>query len=91
MREPTSHRALKHFLLKLNYRVVLAEMEKDGDMDACECFQEIYDEIDKLEKTKIEELKYTSFEEKYRILLFIAGGLLVLEFILRNTLFRSFI
>ena len=20
-------------------------MEKDGDMDACECFQEIYDEI----------------------------------------------
>lgn len=53
--------------------------------------QEIYDEIDKLEKTKIEELKYTSFEEKYRILVFIAGGLLFLEFLLRNTLFRSFI
>lgn len=53
--------------------------------------QEIYDEIDKLEKTKIEELKYTSFEEKYRILVFIAGGLLFLEFLLRNTIFRSFI
>lgn len=53
--------------------------------------QEIYDEIDKLEKTKIEELKYTSFDEKYRILVFIAGGLLFLEFLLRNTLFRSFI
>jgi len=53
--------------------------------------QEIYDEIDKLEKTKIEELKYTSFEEKYRILVFIAGALLFLEFLLRNTLFRSFI
>ena len=53
--------------------------------------QEIYDQIDKLEKTKIEELKYTSFDEKYRILVFIAGGLLLLEFLLRNTLFRSFI
>ncbi len=53
--------------------------------------QEIYDEIDKLEKTKIEELKYTSFEEKYRIFIFIAGALLFLEFVLRNTLFRSFI
>ncbi len=56
-----------------------------------EKLQEIYDEIDKLEKTKIEELKYTSFEEKYRLLVFIAGGLLLLEFLLRNTLFRSFI
>jgi Ca-activated chloride channel family protein len=53
--------------------------------------QEIYDEIDKLEKTKIEELKYTSFDEKYRILVFIAGVLLLLEFVLRNTLFKSFI
>lgn len=53
--------------------------------------QAIYDEIDKLEKTKIEELKYSSFDEKYRFLVFIAGGLLLLEFLLRNTLFRSFI
>lgn len=51
----------------------------------------IYDEIDKLEKTKIEEFKYTNFDEKYRIFVFIAGGLLLLEFLLRNTLFRSFI
>jgi Ca-activated chloride channel family protein len=56
-----------------------------------EKLQEIYDEIDKLEKTKIEELKYTSFEEKYRFFVFIAGILLLLEFVLRNTLFRSFI
>jgi Ca-activated chloride channel family protein len=53
--------------------------------------QEIYDEIDKLEKTKIEEVKYTNFDEKFRFLVFIAGGLLFLEFLLRNTLFRSFI
>lgn len=53
--------------------------------------QEIYDEIDQLEKTKVEELKYTSFDEKYRIFVFIAGGLLLLEFLMSNTLFRSFI
>ncbi|MDT7831264.1 VWA domain-containing protein [Flavobacteriaceae bacterium S356] len=53
--------------------------------------KEIYDEIDKLEKTKIEEFKYTNYQEKYRFLVFIAGGLLLLEFLLRNTLFRSFI
>lgn len=53
--------------------------------------QEIYDEIDQLEKTKVEELKYTSFDEKYRIFVFIAGGLLLLEFLISNTLFRSFI
>lgn len=53
--------------------------------------KEIYDEIDKLEKTKIEEFKYTNYSEKYRFLVFIAGGLLLLEFLLRNTLFRSFI
>ena len=53
--------------------------------------QEIYDEIDKLEKTKIEEFKYYNYQEKYRFLVFIAGSLLLLEFLLRNTLFRSFI
>ena len=53
--------------------------------------QEIYYEIDTLEKTKIEEFKYYNYQEKYRYLLFFAGGLLLLEFILKNTLFRSFI
>ncbi|MBT7527966.1 MAG: VWA domain-containing protein [Flavobacteriaceae bacterium] len=53
--------------------------------------QESYDEIDTLEKTKIEEFKYYNYQEKYRDLLFFAGGLLLLEFILKNTLFRSFI
>ncbi len=53
--------------------------------------QEIYDEIDQREKTTVEELKYTSFDEKYRIFVFIAGGLLLLEFLISNTLFRSFI
>jgi Ca-activated chloride channel homolog len=53
--------------------------------------QEIYDEIDKLEKTKIEEFKYYNYKELYRPLVFLALGLLILEFLLRNTLFKSFI
>ncbi|SHM90067.1 VWA domain-containing protein [Polaribacter sp. KT 15] len=56
-----------------------------------ESLKEIYDEIDKLEKTKIEEFKYYNYQEKFRIFVFLGLGLLVLEFILRNTLFKSFI
>lgn len=53
--------------------------------------QEIYDEINKLEKTDIEEIKFDNFEEFYRQWVFWALGLLVLEFILRKTVFKSFI
>jgi|TARA_B100000768_G_C11275097_1_gene375533 Ca-activated chloride channel family protein len=53
--------------------------------------KEIYDEIDTLEKTKIEEFKYYNYQEKYRVFVFFALGFLVFEFILRNTLFKSFI
>ncbi|GAB7255884.1 VWA domain-containing protein [uncultured Polaribacter sp.] len=56
-----------------------------------ESLKEIYDEIDKLEKTKIEEFKYYNYQEKFRIFVFLGLTLLVLEFILRNTLFKSFI
>ncbi|WP_407323811.1 VWA domain-containing protein [Tenacibaculum maritimum] len=51
----------------------------------------IYNEIDKLEKTKIEEFKYYNYQEKYRSLVMLAGLLLLIEFLLKNTLFRSFI
>jgi len=53
--------------------------------------EKIYQEINKLEKTKIEELKYVNYDEKYRPLLWLAGFLLLLEIALRNTLFKSFI
>ena len=53
--------------------------------------KEIYDEIDKLEKTKIEEFKYYNYQEMYRSLVLLAIGLLLFEFLLRNTLFKSFI
>ena len=38
----------------------------------------VYDEINKLEKTKIEEFKYYNYQEMYRSLVLIALGLLVL-------------
>ena len=52
---------------------------------------EIYDEINKLEKTEIEEFKFYNYEEKYRPLVILAGLLLCLELLLRVTFFRSFI
>ena len=52
---------------------------------------EIYDEINKLEKTEVEEKKYYNYEEKYRPLVLLAGLLLLLELLLRNTIFRSFV
>ena len=52
---------------------------------------EIYDEINKLEKTEIEETKYYNYDEKYRPLVLIAGLLLLIELLLRNTIFRSFV
>ena len=52
--------------------------------------ESIYDEINKLEKTDVEEFKYYNYEEKYRPLVLLAFGLLLFEFLLRSTLFRSF-
>ncbi|MAZ71660.1 MAG: aerotolerance regulator BatA [Flavobacteriaceae bacterium] len=52
---------------------------------------EIYEEINKLEKTDIEELKYKSYDEKYRPLVILALLLLGLEWLLRYTVFRSFV
>jgi Ca-activated chloride channel homolog len=51
----------------------------------------IYREINKLEKTEIDELKYVNYDEKFRPLVWLAGLLLIIEIILRNTIFRSFI
>lgn len=53
--------------------------------------QEIYNEINKLEKTEIEEFKFYNYEEKYRALVLLAGLLLLIEVLLRFTFFRSFI
>ncbi|MFV8225439.1 vWA domain-containing protein [Christiangramia aquimixticola] len=56
-----------------------------------EKLEAIYEEIDALEKTEIEEFRYFNYDEKFRPLVLLAGGLLLLEILLRLTLFRSFI
>lgn len=52
---------------------------------------EIYGEINKLEKTDVEEFKFYNYQELYRPLVFLAGLLLLLEILLRVTVFRSFV
>ncbi|MBT8395117.1 MAG: VWA domain-containing protein [Flavobacteriaceae bacterium] len=53
--------------------------------------KEIYKEIDQLEKTDVEEFKFYNYEEKFRPLVLFAGILLLMEIILRYTIFRSFV
>lgn len=52
---------------------------------------EIYGEINKLETTEIEELKFYDYDEKFRSFVWLAGFLVLLELVLRNTLYKSFI
>ncbi len=51
----------------------------------------IYSEIDKLEKTKIKEIKYYTYDEKFSVFLFWALGLFLFEILLKLTYLRSFI
>ncbi|TWO33837.1 VWA domain-containing protein [Seonamhaeicola sediminis] len=53
--------------------------------------EEIYQEINKLEKTEVEEFKFYNYEEKYRPLVLLAGMLLLLELLMRFSVFRSFV
>ena len=56
-----------------------------------EKLDEIYESINKLEKTVIEEKKFYDYQEKFRPLLIIGGILLLVEVLLKFTLFRSFV
>lgn len=51
----------------------------------------IYDEIDRLEKSKITENRFMMFDEQFRPWLLIGLFVLALEMILSRTLFKSFI
>jgi Ca-activated chloride channel homolog len=53
--------------------------------------ESIYNEINKLETTEIEELKFYDYDEKFRPLIIIAGILLLIEFLLRQTIYKSFV
>lgn len=52
---------------------------------------QIYTEIDKLEKSKIEELKYYQHQENFRLWALLALVFLAAEFGLRHTVFKSFV
>ena len=56
-----------------------------------EKLKEIYQEINKLEKTEVEEFKYSNATEKYRVFALISFVLIFVEWLLRTTLFKSFI
>ena len=56
-----------------------------------ERLKEIYSDIDKLEKTEIEEFKYYSVDEKFRYFLLPAIILIAFEMIMKLTILRSFI
>lgn len=53
--------------------------------------EEIYEEINKLEKTEVEEIKYSDIDEKYRPFALLAFALISLELFLKYVIFRSVI
>lgn len=57
--------------------------------DSNKKLEEIYDEIDKLERSKIEVTEFRRLHEEFYPLVALALALLLLEFILRKTVFRT--
>ena len=53
--------------------------------------QAIYDEINKLETTEIQEKKFYNYDEKYKPFVLIAFVLLGVEVLLRNSVFRGIV
>ncbi len=51
----------------------------------------IYEEINKLETTEIEEIKYYHYDEWFYYPVFLGLALLLLEFILKHTFYKSFV
>ena len=89
---------------KLNYANIQVEIDEElltqiSEMSGGKYFRatdnsklkEIYDEIDKLEQTEIEEFKYYSVDEKFRVFLIPAIILIVFELLMKFTILKSFI
>jgi Ca-activated chloride channel family protein len=55
-----------------------------------EALQYIYDQIDKLEKSKVEISSYKRYEERFLPFVLAALGFLFLEMLLRYTVFKKF-
>ena len=54
-----------------------------------ESLEAIYEQINQLEKTEIEEFSFYTYDEHFRIWVLMAIGLLVLETLLKNTLLKE--
>lgn len=89
---------------KLNYANIQVEIDEElltqiSEMSGGKYFRatdnsklkEIYNEIDKLEKTEIEEFKYYSVDEKFRVFLIPAILLIAFELLMKFTILKSFI
>ena len=89
---------------KFNYANVQVEIDEDlltqiSEMTGGKYFRatdndrlkEIYSDIDKLERTEIEEFKYYSVDEKFRYFLLPAIILIAFEMTMKLTILRSFI
>ena len=61
------------------------------DSYSYEDVEEIYNEINQMETTEIEELKYYDYDEKYRPFVVLALLLIVIELSLRQTIYRSIV
>jgi Ca-activated chloride channel family protein len=53
--------------------------------------KEIYTEINKLEKTEVQEKKFFNYDEKYQPFVWLALLLLFVEIVLKNTILRSLV
>lgn len=53
--------------------------------------KEIYTEINKLEKTEVEEKKYFNYDEKYQPFVWLALIILFVEVLLKNTIFKGLV
>jgi len=56
-----------------------------------EKLERIYEEINKLEKTDLEEFKYTNYNEMFRYWVILGLSLIGVEFLIRITLFKGFL
>ena len=73
------------------YRIMKVDIDEQLMKEIAQKTDGKYYEINKLETTEIEELKFYNYTEKYRPFLWAAFGLLLVEVLLRKTVYRSFI
>jgi Ca-activated chloride channel family protein len=84
---------------KVEVRIDEQTLQKIADVTGGEYFratdeealEKIYNEIDKLEKAKIEVTEYSKKSEEFLPLLLIATALILIEFLLTKTIFKSIV